>query len=181
MTSHAHGAINAVAYSPDGRLVATAGEDGAAIVEDAATGRSVRTLRAGADAPATGEVIAVDFAPDGRHVALADGSGFVGYWDETAGSRLWRRRVDLWAADAATVAPDGRTIAVGGQESGDVTLLAARTGLPLHGPVHVAAGFVLSLAFDPTGTLLATAGTDGAVGCSTSRARSSSGPRSPGR
>ncbi len=64
-----------MAFSPDGRLLATASEDGTAQLWDPATGEHLRTLTG-----QTGWVRGVAFSPDGRLLATAS-------LDETA--RLW--------------------------------------------------------------------------------------------
>ena len=64
-----------MAFSPDGRLLATASEDETARLWDPATGEHLRTLTGHA-----GEVEGVAFSPDGRLLATASE-------DETA--RLW--------------------------------------------------------------------------------------------
>jgi WD40 repeat protein len=57
-----------VAFSPDGRMLATANGDKAARLWDPATGECLRTLT-GHD----GEVRGVAFSPDGRLLATANG------------------------------------------------------------------------------------------------------------
>jgi len=74
--------IHDVAYSPDGRVVATAGSDNAVQLWDPATGSLIRTLTGHED-----DVSAVAFSPDG--VLLASGAGG---WDDPGEStiKIWR-------------------------------------------------------------------------------------------
>ncbi len=55
-----------VAYSPDGRQLASAGDDRTVKLWDAATGHEVRTLQ-GHQGPVRG----VAYSPDGRQIASA--------------------------------------------------------------------------------------------------------------
>ena len=75
LTGH-DGGLYEVAFSPDGRLLATASWDGTAGMWDPATGEHLRTLT-GHD----GAVAGVAFSPDGCLLATAGRDGTARVWD----------------------------------------------------------------------------------------------------
>jgi hypothetical protein len=144
----------ALAYSPDGRLLATGGSDDAPEVRlwDAATGHP-------AGPPLTGHASgtsAAAFAPDGRILATLDGSGEVRLWSPATGAAIGSAltgRADPVAAIAFS--PDGRRLAMLDRGEG----VAVRLWNPATGavvrlrPRSGGAGFS-AVAFDPNGWIL---------------------------
>jgi hypothetical protein len=98
-----YGGVRGVAFSPDGRLLATASDDETVRLWDPATGKRLRTL-----AGHTGPVRGVAFSPDGRLLATANGRT-ARLWDPATGERL--RKPTGRGVDRVAFSPDGRLLA----------------------------------------------------------------------
>jgi WD40 repeat protein len=145
------GLFTTVAFGPDSRI-ATGMSDGSTIVWRL-SGRGAEPVLSlvGHDAA----VDLVDFSPDGTRLATSSDDGEVKVWDvtPTGGGHEW---LTVPGAGGLAYSPDGSLLAIG-SESGDVHVYDAASGretLVLKG--H--AGRVNAIAFDPTGSTLATAG-----------------------
>jgi WD40 repeat protein/DNA-binding SARP family transcriptional activator len=152
--------INDIAFSSDGRLLATAGNDGSILLWDLARRAPIgRPLR-----PGGASVTAVAFSPDGRTLASRVDNGTVVLTRVPDGTALHVLTVDSPGDFPTAIAfsPDGRTLAAATFD-GRVRLWDPRTGAA-HGPA-LAAGreAVLSVSFSPDGSMLATSGSDGTV------------------
>src|SRR5262249_47137637 len=102
------GAVNGVAFSRDGSLLASGGEDMTVRVRDAATGE-MRLPRRGRS-----RVKSVAFSLDGIHLAACDYQSFVHVWDTRTGQEVFQRRVSLYDLPELSYSPDGRRLAVVG-------------------------------------------------------------------
>ena len=140
------GTVRAVRRSPDGRFLASAGEDGLVLLFRLGSKEAPRTLLTSADV-----VRSLLFSSDGRWLAAAGADGLV---------RLWRIDGDALTAielkghegaiKALAFSPDGSVLASGGADR--LVLLwdlDKRTSRPLRG--HSAA--VKSIAFLPDGRI----------------------------
>jgi WD40 repeat protein/DNA-binding SARP family transcriptional activator len=148
--------INGIAFSRDGRLLATAGNEGSVVVWDLARRAPIgRPLR-----PGGSSVIAVAFSPDGRTLASGVNNGTVVLTRVPDGTLLYELG-DL-GISALAFSRDGKTLAAASFD-GRVRLWDPRTGAARGPAWAVGGGAVLSVSFNLDGRVLATSGSDGTV------------------
>jgi WD40 repeat protein len=73
--------VSCIAYSRDGKRLASGSEDGTVAVWDAVTGEKLLRLAAHGEGRGFHEVSSIAFSPDGSSLATASWDGLVKTWD----------------------------------------------------------------------------------------------------
>ncbi len=142
--------VNAVAFSPDGRKVATASYDNTARLWDVETEKQIQRLEH------DGSVYGVAFSPDGKKLATASSGSSARLWDVRTGKQLQRLEHNN-SVNAVAFSPDGQKLATASSDS-SARLWDVRTGKQLQRLEHDRS--VNAVAFSPDGQKLATASHD---------------------
>jgi len=149
---HSLDGFGGIAFSSDGRTLASGSDDRTIKLWDILTGTLLRSI--GADGV---ERKTVAFSPDGK--TLASGGWFsstVKLWDVTSGVQIRSFGGNIRSVNSAAFSPDGKILASGGEGSG-LKLWDISRGIQrfsLGGDT----GSINSVAFSPNGTILAGGG-----------------------
>jgi WD40 repeat protein/tRNA A-37 threonylcarbamoyl transferase component Bud32 len=145
-----------VAWSPDGRQLASAGADGIVAIWDATDGRELFHLAGHSQV-----VSAVVWSPDGRRLATASEDHTVRTWDARTGATLLTIQASTAELYEVTWSPDGTRLAAGGNE-GTVGVWNADTGAN----IYVLRGHknaVFDVEWSPDGSNIASGGADAVI------------------
>lgn len=143
--------VTAFAFTPDGRLLATGGDDWTVKVWNVSTASVIYSLRLDGSWH-----FQLAFSPDGKTLAVFVRFGKAQIRDAQTGTLL--RTLNCGSEPGGIVfSPDNSTLACGSQ-NGTITLWNYRTGFRLHSmQTHMAGRNVGVLAFSKDGRIVATA------------------------
>lgn len=101
--------INSLAFSPDGRILISGGDDNSIKLWDVDSGKELNSGKHSA------RVRTVAFSPDGKLIASGDDSGIIKIWDVKTMENVVLPRHDN-AVTSLAFSPDGKTLASGSKD-----------------------------------------------------------------
>jgi WD40 repeat protein len=148
-----------VAFSPNGKIVASAGDRGTIRLWNPATGQPIGQPLNGH----SGSITSLAFSPDGRLLASGSYDYTVRLWDPATGRPVGQPLTGHTSyVRAVAFSPDGKRLASAGDDQ-SVRLWDPATGQPAGKPLTGHIGHVRAIAFRPDGKRLASGGDDQSV------------------
>ncbi|HMD83087.1 MAG TPA: LpqB family beta-propeller domain-containing protein [Terriglobia bacterium] len=150
--------IYSIAWSADGKLLASGSYDKMVKLWDAATGQEVKNLQDHIDA-----VFAVAFSPDGKHLASGSQDRSVKIWDIASGQRLYTLGDATDGLTSMAYSPSGFQIAAAGYDKTIYVWQVGDSDGRLLRSLIADEDSILALAWTPDGKMLVTSSSDGSI------------------
>lgn len=117
-SGHGNNEVNALAWSPDGSLIASAGVDQTVQISRGTDGIPVPPFFTRHKSQAkSNSVLALSWSPDGRSLASGDSNGNILVWQANSQKVFFRYSGHGGAVNALAWSPDGKTIASAGADN----------------------------------------------------------------
>ncbi|MGI5240909.1 Hsp70 family protein [Dactylosporangium sp. CA-139066] len=163
LTGHT-GAVNTVAWSPDGKTIATSSVDHTARLWNAATGQPIATLTGH-----TNSVGKIVYSPDGESVVTVSGDATIRLWNAANGQPIDTYHGSAFIISTVVFSRDGGLLATGSLGENGIRLWSTATRAQVREIVTeptVTSGlphFVSAIAFSRDGRTVATASSNGPI------------------
>ncbi|MBD2535023.1 trypsin-like peptidase domain-containing protein [Nostoc flagelliforme FACHB-838] len=145
--------VVSVAFSPDGKTLASGSLDGTIKIWNVRTGQEITTLQGHSSS-----VRSVAFSPDGKTLASGDWRRTIKIWNVGTGQEITKLQGHSDYVESVAFSPDGITLASGSKD-GTIKIWNVRTGQEIT-TLKGHSSYVLSVTFSPDGKTLASGSTD---------------------
>jgi len=153
--------IASLAYSPDGKTLATWYPNGSVALWDVSTAQRLQTLTSDSSGSYQfrgGGVFEVAFSPDGKILAAGQGDGAVHLWDPASGQLIRTIKGSKTSIHSVAISPDGKFLASTATFEGIVRVWSVESGELVKELKVAGIPIMLNVNFSPDGNLLAVSG-----------------------
>lgn len=147
------GRVFTVAFSPDNKILVSAGTDSHIKIWDVKGGGEIGTLNGHSSA-----VKCIKFSPDGEIIASGDGHGIIKFWKLRTRKEIFSIKASSLPINSLAFSPDSQTVASGSDDH-SINLWNVKTGKAVCA-IGKHSDAINSVAFSPDGKIIASAGDD---------------------
>ncbi|AFY46334.1 WD40 repeat-containing protein [Nostoc sp. PCC 7524] len=150
------GEVISVAYSPDGKYLASVSDDNTIKIWESSTGKAVQTLQGHSSA-----VYSVAYSPDGKYLASASDDNTIKIWESSTGKVVQTLQGHSSAVYSVAYSPDGKYLASASSDN-TIKIWESSTGKAVQ-TLQGHRSVVYSVAYSPDSKYLASASWDNTI------------------